>query len=178
MPATEEPADSAALELSALAGTWVLDPDRSSARLRTKAMWFLPVNGVGRLLDGSATVAEDGTATGSLRVDAASFHTGNAKRDQHLRSEDFFHVDQFPTFDFEVTGARLDPAGTAQIAGTLTILGRPRPVALRATTSMQGSTAVVSATTVIDRSDWEMSWSKMGAGLQNLVTVTACFAKV
>lgn len=66
----------------------------------------------------------------SVEIDAASLATGVAKRDDHLKSPDFFDVDQYPTITFQST--RVEPAGLdhAWVHGDLTMRGVTRPVML------------------------------------------------
>ena len=58
-----------------------------------------------------------------ISIEAASIDTGEANRDTHLRSDDFFAVDKYPTLSF--TSARIAPAGNARfdVTGDLTIRG-------------------------------------------------------
>ena len=75
----------------ALAGEWVLDPRKSSIRLKSSSMWSLaPVNGVFREVRGNGTVFPDGEVSGTVTVAAASIDTKNSRRETHLRSADFF----------------------------------------------------------------------------------------
>lgn len=65
------PALQALLEDGALAGEWVLDPRRSSIRLKSKVMGLVRVNGVFREVSGHGTVSADGEVSGALTVAAA-----------------------------------------------------------------------------------------------------------
>jgi len=76
------------------AGTWKLDPSKTSVRFRTKAAWAVPVRGTAKAVRGEALVGPEGDAHGRLVVDAGSFFTRNKKRDEDLRSTDFFDVDR------------------------------------------------------------------------------------
>ena len=72
---------------------WSLDSDGSSVGFTVKTMWgLIPVRGRFDRLAGSYEVGRNGT-TIELTIDADSIDTGNAKRDEHLRSSDFFDVD-------------------------------------------------------------------------------------
>lgn len=76
--------------LTANTGHWTLAPDRSTVRFRTRTMWGLvPVNGTFTEVSGSGAVA-DNSVTGRVVISAASVRTGIGKRDEHLRSADFF----------------------------------------------------------------------------------------
>ena len=71
-------------------GTWTLDPAGSSAEFHVKHFWgAITVHGRFERLAGEGTVAEDGTLTGAIRLDAASLDTKQKKRDQHLRAAEF-----------------------------------------------------------------------------------------
>ena len=163
--------------LAVSAGTWTLDPAVSTVELHTKAMWGLAkVKATFTALEGSGVVTADGDVTGTLVVDAASVNTGNAKRDEHLRGSDFFEVATYPTFIYTATGATHGPDGVITFTGTLTVHGQTRPLSLTATAA--GTDRVtVTAKAEIDRSQWGLTWAKMGAGLHNRVTVTATFTK-
>jgi polyisoprenoid-binding protein YceI len=65
-----------------------------------------------------------------VEIDAASIDTREAKRDAHLRSADFFDVEQFPTLTFRSTGVKRTTDDTLAVAGDLTIHGVTRPVTL------------------------------------------------
>jgi polyisoprenoid-binding protein YceI len=164
--------------ISDLTGSWTLDPRRSSIQFQTKAMWILTVNGTLRVAEGSGTVDGDGRVTGRLVVDVNSIDTKNKKRDEHLRSADFFDVQQYPSMVFDVTGARLSAPGQSAVKGNLSIRGVSRPVEFQAALRTERDGAVtLDAQTEIDRSEWGVRWSKMGAGLNNRVTIKATFAR-
>ena len=80
-----------------LAGSWALDAARSEIGLKSKSMWGLvPVKGVFREVTGTGTVSAAGDVTGTVTVAAKSIDTKNKKRDEHLRSADFFDVANYP----------------------------------------------------------------------------------
>jgi len=65
-------------------------------------------------------------------IDARKLWTGEAARDEHLKSADFLDVERFPEISFKSSGVRLCGANEAMVAGDLTIRGVTRPVELRA----------------------------------------------
>ena len=74
----------------ALAGTWVLDPRRSSIRVQNRSMrGLIRVHGVFREVSGTGIVGPDGAVGGTVTVAAASIDTKNTRRDTHLRSANF-----------------------------------------------------------------------------------------
>jgi hypothetical protein len=107
------PALRALLEDGALAGEWVLDPRRSSIRLKSKVMGLVRVNGVFREVSGHGTVSADGEVSGALTVAAASIDTGNTRRDTHLRSADIFDSGSHPHITFTPGGIRPSGQGAA-----------------------------------------------------------------
>jgi polyisoprenoid-binding protein YceI len=166
-----------AIDLPALAGNWTLDPTGTSVAFRTKAMWILPVKGSLRVIEGEGTVEPDGTVSGTFVIDAASIDTGNAKRDAHLRTGDFFAVGEYPTITFAATAARPDDAGLVRVEGTLTVHGQTRPLTVLANVSVNGTVATADAEVDLDRSEWGLTWAKMGAAVTNRVTIHAQWIK-
>jgi polyisoprenoid-binding protein YceI len=170
--------DELAADLSPYAGTWTLDPSQTSIEFHTKAMWVLNVKGTFRAIEGGGTVGADGSTRGSIVLDAASVDTKKKKRDDHLRTKDFFEVDAFPTITFTVTGAHPKGAGKVELTGDLTIHGLSRPVPLLADVRADGGSAIVSVEADIDRSAWGLTWAKMGTGLKNHMVIKARFTRV
>jgi polyisoprenoid-binding protein YceI len=156
-------------------GDWTLNLDHTSVTFRTKAMWVMPVKGTARALSGDGHVGADGAVQGTFVIDAASINTKNKKRDAHLRTEEFFEVDKYPTLTFAVNGGRLTGEGHAEIAGVFTVHGKAQPLTIQATVNSSGNTTSVSTTFEIDRSQWGLNWAKMGAGLKNQVEIQAQF---
>jgi len=165
--------------LSTAVGTWTLDPSATTIELHTKAMWGLAkVTGHFTAAEGSATVGSDSSVSGTLVIDAASVNTGTAKRDEHLRTKDFFEVDTYPTFVYAVSAVKPAADDTLAVSGTFTVHGQTRPLELIATATLsEPNRATVTASAEIDRTQWGLTWTKMGARVINHVIVTAVFAK-
>lgn len=166
------------VDLSDFVGNWVLDPDRISIVFHTKAIWVFPTKGTAKAIEGSGTVGADGSLSGKLVIDAASIDTKIKKRDAHLRTADFFEVERFPTITFEATSGRLAGPGKLELAGTFTVHGETKPLAVMANLSVAADTVTVSTELVIDRSEWGLSLRPFGAGLKNRVVISALFRKV
>jgi polyisoprenoid-binding protein YceI len=118
---------------SAAADSWVLDPAGSHAKFAVKHFWgAITVRGTFERMTGEAAVAPGGMVTGRIGFDARSLNSKNTQRDKHLRSADFFDVDNHPDSVLTVTSAR--PAGPAELQceGTLEAAGRVRPVTFTA----------------------------------------------
>jgi polyisoprenoid-binding protein YceI len=177
--ATTEPSGGTEGVLAGAAGAWVLDPSATTIELRTKAMWGLAkVKGRFKAVEGGGTVGADGGVSGTLVIDASSMNTGNSKRDTHLRSADFFESDQYPTFTYTATGATPIGDDKVKVTGTLTVHGQTRPLEITGTVvQADGDSATINADVEIDRSDWGLTWAKMGARLTNQVAVSARFTR-
>lgn len=101
----------------------------------------------------------------SATIQAASIDTRNKRRDDHLRNEDFFDVAKYPQITFESTG--IEPAGDKYLLkGNLTMRGVTREISIPLTfngpiTDPWGNIrAGFEGSTVINRQDWGISWSK------------------
>ena len=108
----------AVADLSPFTGSWSLDPSHTSIVFITKALWVLTVRGAFTAVEGSGTVGADGSVSGSIVIDASSVDTKKKKRDDHLRTADFFEVDAHPTITFSLTHAHPKGAGTVELTGT------------------------------------------------------------
>jgi polyisoprenoid-binding protein YceI len=91
----------------------------------------------GRFSEYSGTVhvneQEPGNSSVSLTIDAASIDTSNSDRDQHLRSDDFFAVQTYPTLTFDSSRVVTTGVDTYDVTGTLTIRGVAREIVLPVT---------------------------------------------
>lgn len=164
----------------AAAGAWTLDPAASRIEFHSKSMWGMAkVHGVFGTVSGSGTVAADGTVTGRVVVDAASVDSKVQKRDDHLRSKDFFHVDEHPEITFAVTGITPQGGDTVEVRGTLTARGHDEAVTFTATLSDASAEAVTLAGELaVDRSRFGMTWSPMKmATMHNRIVVSLRFRK-
>ncbi|MCW2522119.1 MAG: YceI family protein [Frankiales bacterium] len=173
------PGPESSVLLAASVGSWHLDAARTTVELQTKAMWGLAkVTATFKAIEGWALVGPDGEVSGTLVIDAASVDTRQAKRDAHLLTKDFFEVEAYPTFTYTATSATLGADGTLRIAGTFTAHGQTHPLEVRATVAADGADSVsVTGRAELDRSQWGLTWTKMGARLHNQVLVTAVFSR-
>ena len=102
----------ALLQDEKLAGSRVLDASRSEVRLKSGSLWrLLPVKGIFRQVTGNSTVSAADDVTGTITVAARSVGTKNKRRDDYLRSADFFDVVNHPDITFTVDGIRPDNGG-------------------------------------------------------------------
>jgi polyisoprenoid-binding protein YceI len=165
------------LKEAALAGEWVLDPTRSAVTLKSRSIGGLVrVHGVFREVTGNGTVSPNGEVSGTLTIGAASVDTKNAKRDDHLRSADFFDSDNYPDITFTVADIR--PSGDGIIVtGTLSVHGRARPLTFDGTAAVHGDGEVwLDAAVDINRADFGLTWNRLGlVSMNSTVTIHAVF---
>jgi polyisoprenoid-binding protein YceI len=164
---------------AALAGSWTLDPAKSTVGLKSRSMWGLaPVKGAFRQVSGTGTVGKDGAVSGTVTVSAASIDTKLAKRDTHLRSADFFDSANHPDITFAVSEARPSGPGVS-VSGTLTVRDRTRPLTFDASVTMAGDGEIwLDARVPVNRADFGLTWNQMGmASMHNTITVHAVFTR-
>ncbi|MDX6420077.1 MAG: hypothetical protein QOG28_4697 [Trebonia sp.] len=162
-----------------LAGSWALDAARSEIGLKSKSMWgMMPVNGVFREVTGSGTVSAAGDVTGTITVAAKSLDTKNKKRDDHLRSADFFDVANTPDITF--AAEQVTPSGEGvTVTGALTVRDRTRPVSFAARVSgSDGAQVELDGEIEVNRGDFGLTWNQLGmTSMNNTITVHAVFTK-
>jgi polyisoprenoid-binding protein YceI len=141
---------------------WTIDPARSTVEFAAKSFWgLMTVRGRFDRFDGSYGVGPDGLGI-ELTVDADSLDTGNAKRDEHLRSEDFFGIADHPNVHFTSTRVSYVGNGVLHIHGELEAAGAVVPVELDATLRETGGGLEVEATTMVDHTHFGMSSGLLG----------------
>ncbi len=105
-------------------------------------------------------------ASGRVEIDAASVFTNHQARDEHVRSEDFLNVTDYPRIVFEVTGFTADDERHGTLTGDLSMLGKTHPITLEVTLNKAARypfgheryTLGLSARTSLERSRWGMSY--------------------
>ncbi|MGH3157665.1 MAG: YceI family protein [Streptosporangiaceae bacterium] len=191
---TIAPATQALPAHGVLAGEWVLDLRRSSVRLASRVLGFVPVRGEFREVSGSGSVSAGGEVSGIVTVAAASVDTRNARRDAHLRSADFFDSDTSPDITFTVASIR--PAGQGvTVTGALAVRGRSLPLSFDATAAASDAASDdggagldggagypaevrLDATVRINRADLGLTWNVLGmASMSNSLTIHCVFAR-
>lgn len=147
------------------AGRWELDPSHSRVEFVARHLMVTKVRGAFKEFSGSFEVAEDPAAsTLTVDVDLVSVDTGAEDRDNHLRSPDFFDLDNHPKMTFRSTS--LSPSGDNwKLTGDLSIKGVTRPVILDmeflgvAADPWGNAKAAFSATGEIEREDFGVTWN-------------------
>jgi polyisoprenoid-binding protein YceI len=156
--------------------TWQIDPDHTSAQFAIKHLMVSTVRGTIGPVTGTVTIDDADLTKSSVTaaLDAKGIDTRNQKRDDHLRSPDFFDVAKYPTLTFTSKKVEKASDGTYRVTGDLTIHGVTKEAVLEVSgspTPMQdpfGNTKLGgSATTRINRKDFGLNWSKTldGGGL-------------
>lgn len=152
---------------SFVAGTWKLDPTHSTIAFTVKHLAISKVRGTFEKFELTIVTAPedaDGISSIDAVIDVASVNTHQAQRDGHLRTSDFFLVEEFPTATFHSTGGTWE-GDAFTIVGDLTLRGVTKQIELTGelggvTTDNQGNTrAGASATTTINRQDFGVSWN-------------------
>jgi polyisoprenoid-binding protein YceI len=110
-------------------GTWNVDPTHTVVEFGIKHLMITTIKGQFTELEGSFTTAEDGTATAEGSVKTASINTNEAKRDEHLRSPDFFDAEKYPDITFRSSSVEHAGGNNYVVHGDLTIHGVTRPFA-------------------------------------------------
>jgi len=115
-------------------GTWTVDPAHSSIEFRVKHMMISTVRGRFGEFKGTIEAApdyHDSKVRGT--IEAASIDTNEPGRDEHLRSADFFDVEQHPQIVFESTGIEHLEKGNFRVEGRLTMHGETHPAQFEVT---------------------------------------------
>jgi polyisoprenoid-binding protein YceI len=154
--------------LAATAATFELDPAHSNIGFKVKHLAISNVKG--EFKEFSATFDFEPGKPDSWKVEAtiqvASLDTGNEDRDEHLRGNDFFLVEKYPTIQFVSTGVEMKGEDEAKLQGDLTIRGVTKPVVLDlkvfGMADFMGTTkAGFEARTKINRKDFGLTWHKV-----------------
>ncbi len=118
----------------ALGGEWQIDDDHSNAYFSIQHLTVSKVRGSFNTVSGSVTIDDKtGYLTGlKLTVDVNSIDTGVAKRDEDLKSPNFFEVAKYPTITFVSKGVDNIGNGIVMLIGDLTIHGVTRDVTVTA----------------------------------------------
>ena len=146
-------------------GTWNIDPVHSSVNFVVRHLMVSKVRGKFGAFSGTVTIDENRLASSvTASVDMASVSTGDDNRDGHLRNNDFFDVEKFPTMTFTSTEVRPD-GDDYVLVGDLTIKGVTKRVEFElefdgvSPDPWGGTRAGFSAEGEIDRRDFGLEWN-------------------
>ncbi|MFJ4717145.1 YceI family protein [Streptomyces sp. NPDC088785] len=170
---TTEPTGTAAAtapagaDLSAVTGDYTVDPAHTT--LGFVARHAMVTNVKGSFTDFTGELHLDGSdpakSSASFDVQMASIDTGSADRDGHLKSADFFKIDEFPTMTFRSTAAESLGGDDYRITGDLTILGTTKPLSIdlefngSAKDPFGNERVGFEGKAEILRSDWGLTWN-------------------
>jgi polyisoprenoid-binding protein YceI len=148
-------------------GTWAIDPSHASFEFVARHL-MAKVRGRFPAVSGVATVAErPEESTLEIEIDASSIDTRDETRDAHMRSNDFFGVEDHPTISFRSTAVRPgDGENEWKVDGDLTIRGVTRPITvdvefLGAGVDPWGNQRIGFSGVVpeVNREDWSLTWN-------------------
>jgi polyisoprenoid-binding protein YceI len=150
-----------------LTGTYTLDPSHTRIGFIARHAMVTKVRGSFNEFEGTATVDGDNPATSSVRVtiDAASIDTRNAQRDEHLRSNDFLALAEYPEITFASTDIRQIDDATFEVTGDLTIKGVTNQITVPfefegASTDPFGNQRIgFDGKVTINRKDYGVTWN-------------------
>ena len=166
VPATAD-FDAGTVAVDDIAGDYTLDITHTRIGFSARHAMVTTVRGQFGEFEGSAHLDTTDPSASSAKVSirAASISTGQADRDAHLRSADFFDVETFPELTFVATGVTRADATTWTVTGDLTIQGvtNPVPIDFESTGSARdpfGNLRVgFEGAATINRKDWGLSWN-------------------
>jgi polyisoprenoid-binding protein YceI len=161
---------SALIATTALASdTYKVDPAHSSVNFSIDHMVVNTVHGRFRQFEGTITVDPDNNnalTAASGTIQAKSIDTDIEKRDDHLRSPDFFDAEKFPTITFESSEVKKDGNGQV-LVGKFTMHGVTKDVSLPFTlkgpikSPMGGMVMGLEINAKINRKDYGLTWNKV-----------------
>jgi len=170
-----QPADAAAAVAAQQSSTFNIDGSHSGVLFRVTHLGVAPFYGRFNSISGSYDLRAGGSI--SVDIDVNSVDSNNAARDRHLKSPDFFNVQQFPGATFRSTSIKSSGADTFDVEGDMTIRGITEPVRFTLTKIGEGDRGAnfgyrsgFEAEFDISRSDFGMTY--LPDGLGDTVTLT------
>jgi polyisoprenoid-binding protein YceI len=146
---------------------WTLDKAHSTAKFSVTHMVVSETEGSFKAFDGSmeSSKADFSDAKIAFTVDVTSLSTDNDYRDKHLKSDDFFNAEKFPSIKFESTSFAPQGGSKYKLNGNLTIRDVTKPVSFDVVyggsiKTQQGTKIGFKATTTINRFDYNLKWDK------------------
>jgi polyisoprenoid-binding protein YceI len=146
------------------AESFVVDPVHSSVLFRSGHLGMSHVWGRFGDVAGTISFDEQNPAANAVEIEvkSASVDSGNAKRDEHLRSPDFLNAKQFPSITFKSQQVKQTDANNYEVTGTLTLHGVSKPATVKLQKLGSGKTPFgdvrtgMETTFQIKRSDFDM----------------------
>jgi polyisoprenoid-binding protein YceI len=162
----EEP-DMTTTAPSTLTGRYSIDPSHSRVGFVARHAMVTKVRGSFNEFEGSGYFDAENPAASRLEltIQAASIDTRNADRDAHLRSNDFFDMENHPEIRFVSTAVEQLDADSYRVTGDLTIKGITKPVTVdfeytgTAVDPYGNQRVGLEGSTTVNRKDWGVSWN-------------------
>jgi polyisoprenoid-binding protein YceI len=157
-------------------GTWTIDPIHSDVSFIVRHLGVSKVRGQFNDFTGEIVTAENPLDSQvNATITAASFHTRQEQRDNHVKSEDFLHVEEYPELTFTSTGVRHDGENFL-LDGDLTVRGVTKPVTLNLEINgfgegPGGPVVGISASTDISRKDFGVHGGGAGAMVSDKIQI-------
>ncbi|MFP5328298.1 MAG: YceI family protein [Acidimicrobiia bacterium] len=150
-----------------LTGNYVLDPTHSRIGFVARHAMVTKVRGSFNDFEGTGYLDAENPANSrlELKIQAKSIDTRNADRDGHLRSNDFFDMDQYPEINFVSTAVEAIGSSLYRVTGDLTIKGITKPVSIDlelagpATDPFGNERVGLEGSVVVNRKDWGVNWN-------------------
>jgi len=151
------------------AATYTLDPSHTSIGFNVKYLMITDVIGQFKTYEAEIELEENTNELKGVEanIQVSSIDTENAKRDGHLKSPDFFDVEQFPNILFKSRTVNKLGTDEYEVIGDLTIKGITKTITLRGKNTgfidagmMGGKRAGFSATAMINRKDFGLNWNR------------------
>ena len=146
-------------------GSWAIDPGHAEVAFIGRHFMLTKVRGRFTDIVGTVVIADDpADSSVDVTINMASVESGSDDRDNHLRSSDFFDVENHPEGRFRSTSVTLN-GDTTRVSGELTLVGITCPVVLdvlyvgSTVDPWGGHRAIYSASTEINREDWGLTWN-------------------
>lgn len=164
--------------LAPAADSYQVDPVHSSMVFRVKHMGTSNFYGRFNNITGSFTLDDDPTKSSfQVQIQTDSVDTGVKKRDDHLKSPDFFNAKQFSTITFKSTQVKKAGDDGLDVVGDMTLHGVTKSVTAKVTKTGTGkfggrALAGVEATLTIKRSDFGMNFAMDTLGDEVRITVS------
>lgn len=153
---------------AAVTTKWVIDPAHSEIQFKVKHLVITTVTGQFNQFSGSIEADDDfSKLKAEFEADIASISTNNEQRDTHLKSEEFFHAEQYPKLTFVSTDVVKKNSNEFAVTGDLTIRGVTKPVTLNveltgtAVDPWGQTKAGFEITGVISRKEFSLTWNAL-----------------